>query len=71
MNSLSAKWWRDDGEFSRKATSITIAHRLSMVADADMILGEVVQMGSHEMLVSASGGLYSRMYHMQMKGAKD
>jgi ATP-binding cassette subfamily B (MDR/TAP) protein 1 len=74
MASLEAKRWSNNGEISGKTTSITIAHRLSTVTNADVIFvmdrGEVVEMGSHETLVSASSGLYSRIYHMQIKGAK-
>uniref|UniRef100_A0ACD5Z6A4 Uncharacterized protein n=1 Tax=Avena sativa TaxID=4498 RepID=A0ACD5Z6A4_AVESA len=74
MSSLEAKGWRNNGEISGKTTSIRITHRLSTVASADVIFvmdkGEVVEKGSHETLVSARDGLYSRMYRMQMKGVK-
>ncbi len=47
---------------------ITIAHRLSTIADSDLILvleqGEVVEQGSHEMLL-AKGGRYSQMWERQ------
>ncbi|KAM0844976.1 hypothetical protein ACQ4PT_056697 [Festuca glaucescens] len=75
MSSLEAHGWRNNGELSGKTTSITIAHRLSTVVSADVIFvmdkGEVVEMGGHETLVSARNGLYSRMYRMKIKGAKD
>lgn len=79
MNSLAAKGWGKNsasGEpSSSMTTSVTIAHRLSTVANADVIVvmekGAVVEMGSHETLVSASNGVYSRMYRVQVKGAKD
>jgi ATP-binding cassette subfamily B protein len=49
-------------------TSLVIAHRLSTVRDADMILvvddGRVVQTGTHDELI-ASGGLYSELYRTQ------
>ena len=49
-------------------TSIMIAHRLSTVRDADVILvmnhGELVEQGSHEELL-ARGGLYSQLYLAQ------
>ncbi|TVU42769.1 hypothetical protein EJB05_09190, partial [Eragrostis curvula] len=75
MSSLGAKEWENKGEQPSKVTSITIAHRLSTVTCADVIVvmvkGKVVEMGSHETLVSASDGVYSRLYHMQSKGVKD
>ena len=49
-------------------TSLVIAHRLSTVRDADMILvvddGRVVQTGTHDELI-ASGGLYNELYRTQ------
>ena len=49
-------------------TSLVIAHRLSTVRDADMILvvedGRIVQTGTHDELI-ASGGLYSELYRTQ------
>jgi ATP-binding cassette subfamily B protein len=52
-------------------TSLVIAHRLSTVRDADMILvvedGRVVQTGTHDELI-ASGGLYSELYRTQFAG---
>jgi len=49
-------------------TTITIAHRLSTVVDADEIIvldqGQVVERGTHAELV-ARGGTYARMWAMQ------
>jgi ATP-binding cassette subfamily B protein len=49
-------------------TSLVIAHRLSTVRDADLILviddGSVVQRGQHDELLAA-GGLYSELYRTQ------
>jgi ATP-binding cassette subfamily B protein len=51
-------------------TSLVIAHRLSTVREADMILvidaGRVVQRGRHDQLM-ASGGLYSELYRTQFE----
>ncbi|MGH3436387.1 MAG: ABC transporter ATP-binding protein [Sciscionella sp.] len=51
-------------------TSIVIAHRLSTVRHADLILvisdGRIVQRGTHESLF-ASGGLYAELYRTQFE----
>ena len=51
-------------------TSIVIAHRLSTVRDADLILvldrGQVVQRGTHAELLAA-GGLYRALYETQFR----
>lgn len=50
-------------------TTIVIAHRLSTVINADLILvidqGEVVERGTHQQLLEL-GGLYARLYHTQV-----
>ena len=52
-------------------TSIVIAHRLSTVRNADLILvvdqGRIVQRGRHEDLL-AEGGLYAELYRTQFAG---
>jgi len=53
---------------ARHRTSITIAHRLSTVVEADQIIvldhGLVVERGTHAALL-AQGGVYARMWAMQ------
>ena len=53
---------------ARHRTTVTIAHRLSTVVDADQILvladGRVAERGTHAELLAA-GGVYARMWAMQ------
>ncbi len=53
----------------RNATVFIIAHRLSTVRNADVILvldgGELVQMGSHEQLLHQEGSVYANMVSIQ------
>jgi len=55
----------------RGRTSLVIAHRLSTVRDADLILvvddGRIVERGTHEDLLAA-GGLYAELYRTQFEG---
>jgi ATP-binding cassette subfamily B protein len=52
-------------------TSLVIAHRLSTVLSADLILvldeGRLVEQGTHAELL-ARGGLYASLYHTQFRG---
>ncbi|HEX7331901.1 MAG TPA: peptidase domain-containing ABC transporter [Pyrinomonadaceae bacterium] len=54
-------------------TRIVIAHRLSTVCNADLILvldqGKIVEQGSHEFLLSL-GGHYSELVHTQIETAE-
>ncbi len=52
-------------------TTFIIAHRIQSVMIADLILvldkGEVIQMGTHEELVSQRDGMYRRIYDIQTR----
>ena len=51
-------------------TSLVIAHRLSTVREADIILvldhGRIVESGRHDELL-AEGGLYAELYRIQFQ----
>ena len=53
-------------------TSFIVAHRLSTIRDADMILvmneGRIVEIGKHEELLERNG-FYADMYKSQFAGA--
>jgi len=55
-------------------TSIVIAHRLSTVREADVILvvsnGHIVEQGGHDELLNA-GGIYADLYHTQFESQGD
>jgi|Deesub1362B_J571_1020462.scaffolds.fasta_scaffold00283_7 ATP-binding cassette subfamily B protein len=57
----------------RERTSIVISHRISAVRDADWIVvlegGRIVEEGDHRRLLG-KGGLYARLYELQMSLAK-
>jgi subfamily B ATP-binding cassette protein MsbA len=53
----------------RNRTTFVIAHRLSTVRRADLIValehGAVAEIGTHETLVNRPGGVYARLYALQ------
>ncbi len=53
-------------------TSFIVAHRLSTIRDADLILvmkdGDIIEQGDHDTLL-AKGGFYSTLYHSQFEGS--
>ncbi|WP_436057633.1 ABC transporter ATP-binding protein [Arthrobacter sp. LjRoot78] len=58
----------------RGRTSFVIAHRLSTVRDADLILvmdhGRIVEQGNHQQLLAANGH-YGRLYAAQFAGGEE
>jgi len=56
---------------SRSCTSMVIAHRLSTVADADLILylenGRVRESGTHEDLLATRGSKYAQVWRRQLR----
>ena len=58
----------------RNRTSLVIAHRLSTVRRADLIVvlerGRVVETGRHEELLARPGGVYARLSALQLFGAR-
>ena len=59
----------------RSRTTFVIAHRLSTVRRADLMLvleaGRIVEMGTHESLVGRSGGAYAKLYALQILDERD
>jgi ATP-binding cassette subfamily B protein len=55
-------------------TSIVVAHRLSTIRQANLILviddGQIVQRGTHDELLTA-GGVYADLYHRQFAEGKN
>ncbi|HUF47223.1 MAG TPA: ABC transporter ATP-binding protein [Vicinamibacterales bacterium] len=56
----------------RNRTTIVIAHRLSTVRRADLIValenGRVAETGTHDTLVDRAGGVYAKLYALQAFG---
>ena len=49
----------------RGCTQVIVAHRLSTIRDADLILvmdqGNILQQGNHEQLITETSGLYRQL----------
>jgi subfamily B ATP-binding cassette protein MsbA len=54
---------------TRNRTTFVIAHRLSTVRRADLIValdaGRIAEMGTHDTLVARDGGVYAKLYALQ------
>ena len=54
-------------------TSFIVAHRLSTIREADVILvmkdGHIVEQGDHDTLL-ARGGFYAKLYNSQFEGVE-
>lgn len=54
-------------------TSFIVAHRLSTIREADVILvmkdGRIVEQGGHDALL-AQGGFYAKLYNSQFEGVE-
>jgi ABC-type multidrug transport system fused ATPase/permease subunit len=58
-------------ELMKGRTSFIVAHRLSTIRDADKIIvidkGQVVEIGTHNQLMSNANGVYHHLYTLQHK----
>lgn len=59
-------------ELMKNRTSIIIAHRLSTIMQADKILvikdGNIAEQGTHGDLINKKGGLYKKLWSLQVNG---
>ena len=60
-------------EMMKGHTSFVVAHRLSTIREADVILvmkdGHIVEQGSHDELLAANG-FYAKLYNSQFEGVE-
>ena len=60
-------------EMMKGHTSFVVAHRLSTIREADVILvmkdGHIVEQGNHDQLL-AQGGFYAKLYNSQFEGVE-
>lgn len=73
LDSVTEKFIQNSMETLMKGrTTIVIAHRLSTLSRMDRILvfdkGKIVEEGIHESLINKRGGLYAKMWKMQVGG---
>ena len=58
-------------EMMQGRTSFVVAHRLSTIREADVILvmrdGRIVEQGKHDELLTRNG-FYAKLYHSQFEG---
>jgi len=58
-------------KLTKDRTSLVIAHRLATIKNADMILvmdqGEIVESGTHNVLLKKPDGYYAKLYEAQFK----
>lgn len=58
-------------ELRKGRTTLIIAHRLNTIKTADWILvfddGEITEQGTHEILLSKKGGIYSNLWDKKQK----
>ena len=61
-------------ELQRSRTSIVVAHRLSTIENADLILvveqGQIIESGSHQALLEKQG-MYAQLHSMQFSSQQD
>jgi ABC-type multidrug transport system fused ATPase/permease subunit len=59
----------------RSRTTFVIAHRLSTVRRADLILvleaGRIIEVGTHDSLAGLAGGAYAKLYALQVFDDRD